>query len=199
MDLIPTITMMFECYDEILRDILKVICINLTASIHFLPEDSLRSNIPFLVSSPLVSPPLSSSSRLLWSPLLWSPFLPSRLLSFPFLSSDFPLCNIVLILENRLTPHTISCPDFSYLSLLVSPQTYQHTVLLVSHDRSFLNEVCTDVMLFKNLKLTYFRGNYDAFESTDKEMKLVQQRQHESQMVKVQHMQVRRRARNCML
>ena len=45
-------------------------------------------------------------------------------------------------------------------------------------------------MLFKNLKLTYFRGNYDAFESTDKEMKLVQQRQHESQMVKVQHMQV---------
>ena len=70
-------------------------------------------------------------------------------------------------------------------------QTYQHTVLLVSHDRSFLNEVCTDVMLFKNLKLTYFKGNYDAFESTDKEMKLVQQRQHESQMVKVQHMQVR--------
>jgi ATP-binding cassette, subfamily F, member 3 len=69
-------------------------------------------------------------------------------------------------------------------------QTYQHTVLLVSHDRSFLNEVCTDVMLFKNLKLTYYRGNYDAFESTDKEMKLVQQRQHESQMVKVQHMQV---------
>ena len=37
-------------------------------------------------------------------------------------------------------------------------QTYQHTVLLVSHDRSFLNEVCTDVMLFKNLRLTYFRG-----------------------------------------
>ena len=70
-------------------------------------------------------------------------------------------------------------------------QTYQHTVLLVSHDRSFLNEVCTDIMLFKNLKLTYFKGNYDAFESTDKEMKLVQQRQHESQMVKVQHMQVR--------
>ena len=69
-------------------------------------------------------------------------------------------------------------------------QTYQHTVLLVSHDRSFLNEVCTDVMLFKNLKLNYFKGNYDAFESTDKEMKLVQQRQHESQMVKVQHMQV---------
>lgn len=68
-------------------------------------------------------------------------------------------------------------------------KTYQHTVLLVSHDRSFLNEVCTDVMLFKNLKLTYFKGNYDSYENTDKEMKLVQQRQHESQMVKVTHMQ----------
>jgi ATP-binding cassette subfamily F protein 3 len=69
-------------------------------------------------------------------------------------------------------------------------QSYQHTVLLVSHDRAFLNEVCTDIILFKNLKLTYFRGNYDMFESTSREMKLVQQRQHEAQMVKVEHMQV---------
>ena len=68
-------------------------------------------------------------------------------------------------------------------------QTYPHTVLLVSHDRAFLNDVCSDVILFKDLKLTYYRGNYDAFESTRKEQQLVQQRQHEAQMVKVQHMQ----------
>jgi len=47
-------------------------------------------------------------------------------------------------------------------------QSYPHTVLLVSHDRAFLNEVCTDVILFQNLKLVYYRGNYDAFESTRK-------------------------------
>jgi ATP-binding cassette subfamily F protein 3 len=64
-------------------------------------------------------------------------------------------------------------------------QTYPHTVLLVSHDRAFLNEVCTDVVLFKDLKLTYYRGNYDTFESTRREQQLVQQRQHEAQMVKV--------------
>jgi ATP-binding cassette subfamily F protein 3 len=52
-----------------------------------------------------------------------------------------------------------------------------------------LNEVCTDIIQFKNLKLIYFRGNYDAFEANDREMKLVQQRQHEAQMVKVSHMQ----------
>ena len=68
-------------------------------------------------------------------------------------------------------------------------QTYPHTVLLVSHDRAFLNDVCTDTILFKDQKLAYFRGNYEAFESTRKEMLLVQQRQHEAQMVKINHMQ----------
>ena len=68
-------------------------------------------------------------------------------------------------------------------------QTYPHTVLLVSHDKAFLNEVCTDIILFKKLKLLYFKGNYDLFDATYKEQQLVQQRQHEAQMVKVQHMQ----------
>jgi ATP-binding cassette subfamily F protein 3 len=68
-------------------------------------------------------------------------------------------------------------------------KSYTKTILLVSHDRAFLNEVCTDIILFKNLKLTYYRGDYDSFESTRREALLVQQRQHEAQMVKVQHMQ----------
>jgi ATP-binding cassette subfamily F protein 3 len=60
---------------------------------------------------------------------------------------------------------------------------------VVSHDRAFLNEVCTDTILFKNLKLTYYKGNYDAFESTRKEALLVQQRQYEAQQEKMAHMQ----------
>lgn len=43
---------------------------------------------------------------------------------------------------------------------------YPHTILLVSHDRTFLNEVCTDMVLFKDLKLTYYRGNFDTYEKT---------------------------------
>ena len=31
---------------------------------------------------------------------------------------------------------------------------YRHTIVIVSHDRGFLNEVCTDIVEFKNLKLT---------------------------------------------
>jgi ATP-binding cassette subfamily F protein 3 len=66
---------------------------------------------------------------------------------------------------------------------------YPKTVLLVSHDKAFLNEVCTDIVMFANLKLTYFRGNYDSFNATFKEMRIVQQKQHEAQMVKISHMQ----------
>lgn len=68
-------------------------------------------------------------------------------------------------------------------------QTYKHTVLVVSHDRAFLNEICTDIILFKNLKLTYYKGNYDTFEATRREALLVQRRQYEAQQEKMAHMQ----------
>eukprot|EP00604_Paraphysomonas_vestita_P001674 CAMPEP_0174822380 /NCGR_PEP_ID=MMETSP1107-20130205/15307_1 /TAXON_ID=36770 /ORGANISM="Paraphysomonas vestita, Strain GFlagA" /LENGTH=618 /DNA_ID=CAMNT_0016041103 /DNA_START=103 /DNA_END=1956 /DNA_ORIENTATION=- len=66
---------------------------------------------------------------------------------------------------------------------------YKNTILLVSHDRAFLNEICTDIILFKNLKLHYYRGNFDLFESTRREELLVQQRQYDTQMAKINHMQ----------
>eukprot|EP00977_Amphora_coffeiformis_P011630 scaffold2791_cov154-Amphora_coffeaeformis.AAC.14 len=41
--------------------------------------------------------------------------------------------------------------------------TYPSTLVVVSHDRGFLNEVCTDIMEFKRRKLTYYRGNFDGY------------------------------------
>jgi ATP-binding cassette subfamily F protein 3 len=46
---------------------------------------------------------------------------------------------------------------------------YKHTLIVVSHDRSFLNEVCTDIIEFKDQKLTYYRGNYDSYVKTSEE------------------------------
>jgi len=40
---------------------------------------------------------------------------------------------------------------------------YPHSLMVVSHDRGFLNEVCSDIVEFKNKKLTYYRGNFDSY------------------------------------
>lgn len=68
-------------------------------------------------------------------------------------------------------------------------QSYKHTVLLVSHDRAFLDEVCTDIILMKNQKLVYYKGNYSNFEHTRETAMIVQERQRESQAVRLNHMQ----------
>lgn len=45
------------------------------------------------------------------------------------------------------------CPH-SYL------QGWKKTLLIVSHDQSFLDDVCTDIVHLDNQKLYYYRGNY---------------------------------------
>ena len=46
---------------------------------------------------------------------------------------------------------------------------YKHTLVVVSHDRGFLNEICTDIIEFKNLKLNYYKGDYDIYVKTAEE------------------------------
>ncbi|KAA8586079.1 hypothetical protein FQN60_007648 [Etheostoma spectabile] len=42
-------------------------------------------------------------------------------------------------------------------------QGWKKTLLIVSHDQSFLDEVCTDIIHLDNQKLYYYRGNYLTF------------------------------------
>lgn len=42
-------------------------------------------------------------------------------------------------------------------------QNWKKTLLIVSHDQSFLNNVCTDIMHLDSLKLQYYRGNFSQF------------------------------------
>jgi len=58
----------------------------------------------------------------------------------------------------------------------------------VSHDRGFLNEVCTDTIEFKDKKLTYYRGNYDNFVKLKEEKLKNQMRQYEAYKTKRDHM-----------
>ena len=42
-------------------------------------------------------------------------------------------------------------------------QAWKKTVLIVSHDQSFLDNVCTDIIHLDQMKLFYYRGNYTQF------------------------------------
>jgi len=65
---------------------------------------------------------------------------------------------------------------------------YKHTVVVVSHDRGFLNEVCTDIIEFNKKKLTYYKGNYDIYVRTSEEMVKNQMRIYQVYCDKRAHM-----------
>lgn len=41
---------------------------------------------------------------------------------------------------------------------------YNGTLIVVSHDRQFLNDTVNNIIMFRNKKLEYYRGNYDKYE-----------------------------------
>ncbi|KAL5483788.1 hypothetical protein EMCRGX_G020203 [Ephydatia muelleri] len=48
-------------------------------------------------------------------------------------------------------------------------QSWKKTLLIVSHDQNFLNNVCTDIIHLDNQKLYYYRGNYNDFKKMYKQ------------------------------
>ena len=63
------------------------------------------------------------------------------------------------------------------------------TIVLVSHDRDFVNAVCEEVIILRDQKLSYFRGNLSAFEKDFEAQKLYWGRMKEAQEQKVAHME----------
>ena len=45
-------------------------------------------------------------------------------------------------------------------------QKYRGTLLLISHDRYILNDLCNHIIHFENKKLNVYNGNYDTFQTT---------------------------------
>ncbi|KAL4994562.1 P-loop containing nucleoside triphosphate hydrolase protein [Aspergillus recurvatus] len=65
----------------------------------------------------------------------------------------------------------------------------QTTIVLVSHDRDFVNAVCEEVIILRDQKLTYFRGNLSAYEQDFEEQKLYWGRMKEAQERQIAHME----------
>ncbi|EEQ86068.2 ABC ATPase [Blastomyces dermatitidis ER-3] len=63
------------------------------------------------------------------------------------------------------------------------------TVVLVSHDRDFLNNMCEETIVLKDQTLSYFRGNLSAYEQDLGAQKLYWGRMKEAQDCQVAHME----------
>lgn len=66
---------------------------------------------------------------------------------------------------------------------------WKKTLLIVSHQRDFINGVVTDIIHLANKKLNYYHGNYDSFEKIANERIRQQQAQYDAQELQKKHMQ----------
>merc|ERR1712176_803505 len=68
-------------------------------------------------------------------------------------------------------------------------QTWPTTLLVVSHDRMFLDAVATDIVLLHSKTLDTYKGNYTQFEKTKDEKLKNPQREYEAQKQYREHLQ----------
>ncbi|KAF2862646.1 ABC transporter domain-containing protein [Piedraia hortae CBS 480.64] len=82
----------------------------------------------------------------------------------------------------------LDVPSIAFLSRYL--QSYPSTVLVVSHDRAFLNEVATDIIHQHSERLDYYRGaDFDSFYATREERRKAAAREYEHQMAQRAHLQ----------
>lgn len=63
------------------------------------------------------------------------------------------------------------------------------TLLVVSHDRAFLDEVATDIIHMHSQRLDAYKGNFTQFNETREERRKNQQKEYEASMAKRAHLQ----------
>ncbi|KAK7195253.1 ATP-binding cassette protein subfamily F, member 1 [Novymonas esmeraldas] len=78
---------------------------------------------------------------------------------------------------------------FAVLWLEQFLKDWQKTLVVVSHSRTFLNNVCTEVIHLVGHQLHYYAGNYDQFEITRVEQERQQKKQHAAQEKQRAHIQ----------
>lgn len=82
----------------------------------------------------------------------------------------------------------LDVPSITFLSNYL--QTYPSTILVVSHDRAFLNEVATDIIHQHSERLDYYRGaNFESFYATKEERKKIAKKEYENNLAQRAHLQ----------
>lgn len=92
-----------------------------------------------------------------------------------------------LLLLDEPTNH-LDFPSVIWLSeYLTCDYPMDKTIVIVSHDRRFLNDVCTDIMHLYRTRLLTYKGNYDSFLEVRKQMRSHQSKQYEKQQKMIRH------------
>jgi ATP-binding cassette subfamily F protein 1 len=67
-------------------------------------------------------------------------------------------------------------------------QTYKKTLLIVSHDQSFLDNVCSDIIHLDQCKLWYYKGNYSMFKKMELQKRRERIKDYEKQERRLKEM-----------
>lgn len=76
-------------------------------------------------------------------------------------------------------------------------QTWPGTLLVVSHDRAFLDNVAQDIIHQHSQRLDYYKGNFSQFYATKTERSKNLKKEYESQLQYRQHLQVTSQSVSC--
>ncbi len=96
------------------------------------------------------------------------------------------MCRSDLLLLDEPTNHL----DLDTIIWLESWLTaYRGTLLLISHDRDFLNNICTHIAYLEQQKIQVYTGNYTAFERVRAERLAAQQSEYNKQQRNIAHIQ----------
>jgi ATP-binding cassette subfamily F protein 3 len=96
------------------------------------------------------------------------------------------MCRSDLLLLDEPTNHL----DLDTIIWLESWLTaYRGTLMLISHDRDFLNNICTHIAHLEQQKIQLYTGNYSAFERIRAERLSTQQSAYEKQQRNIAHIE----------
>ncbi|KAI9293390.1 P-loop containing nucleoside triphosphate hydrolase protein [Neoconidiobolus thromboides FSU 785] len=94
----------------------------------------------------------------------------------------------VLLLDEP-TNH-LDLPAINWLkTYLVEEFNPDSSVVVISHDRSFLNAVAQEIIKLRDQKLTYYKGNYDSYEEATEDLRKKKERMHASIEKRKKHME----------
>jgi len=91
----------------------------------------------------------------------------------------------VLLLDEP-TNH-LDFPSVCWLSDYLQTYNADKILVIVSHERGFMDEVCTDIIHLDRCKLSYYKGNFSQFHKTRTENRRHQATQYKKQQREIEH------------